>query len=99
MIARRNFLKAGAILFAGLAVKPQSLLAKTDPKEQRKMQKPVVLSTWNFGLKANEIAWSMLQEKSTAIDAIEAGVRVVESDPEERSVGFGGRPDRDGQGT
>ncbi len=99
MIARRNFLKAGALLFAGLTLKPQTLLAKTDPREQRKMQKPVVLSTWSFGLKANEIAWPLLQEKATALDAVEAGVRVVESDAEERSVGYGGRPDRDGHVT
>lgn len=99
MIARRNFLKAGALLFAGFTLKPQTLFAKSDPREQRKMQKPVVLSTWNFGVKANEIAWPMLQEKATALDAVEAGVRVVESDPEERSVGFGGRPDRDGHVT
>jgi N4-(beta-N-acetylglucosaminyl)-L-asparaginase len=30
---------------------------------------------------------------------VEAGVMVVEADPEERSVGYGGRPDRDGRVT
>jgi N4-(beta-N-acetylglucosaminyl)-L-asparaginase len=50
-------------------------------------------------LKANEIAWKKLQEESRAIDAVEAGVRVIESDPTERSVGYGGRPDRDGHVT
>lgn len=57
---------------------------------------PVVISTWKFGLKANRVAWEMLQKGARALDAVEGGVRVVESDPTERSVGLGGRPDRDG---
>ena len=33
------------------------------------------------------------------MDAVEKGVRLVELDPNERSVGYGGRPDRDGRVT
>lgn len=33
------------------------------------------------------------------MDAVEKGVRICEDDPKERSVGFGGRPDRDGKVT
>ncbi len=33
------------------------------------------------------------------MDAVEKGVRLVELDPKERSVGYGGRPDRDGRVT
>lgn len=33
------------------------------------------------------------------MDAVEKGVRLVENDPNERSVGYGGRPDRDGRVT
>ncbi len=58
--------------------------------------KPIVLSTWNFGLKANEVAWSVLSKNGNALDAVENGVKLVEADPSERSVGYGGRPDRDG---
>ena len=57
---------------------------------------PIVLSTWNFGLKANEVAWDVLSKSGKAIDAVENGVKLVEADPNERSVGYGGRPDRDG---
>jgi N4-(beta-N-acetylglucosaminyl)-L-asparaginase len=57
---------------------------------------PIVLSTWNFGLKANEVAWDVLSKNGKAIDAVENGVKLVEADPNERSVGYGGRPDRDG---
>jgi N4-(beta-N-acetylglucosaminyl)-L-asparaginase len=58
--------------------------------------KPIVISTWKFGLKANNAAWEILQKNGRALDAVEAGVKVPEADANERSVGFGGRPDRDG---
>lgn len=60
---------------------------------------PVAISTWKFGLKANEKGFAMLENGSSALDSVEQGVRVVESDPTERSVGKGGRPDRDGRVT
>jgi N4-(beta-N-acetylglucosaminyl)-L-asparaginase len=60
---------------------------------------PVVLSTWDFGLKANEEAWKVLSNGGRALDAVEQGVKLVEADPNERSVGYGGRPDRDGRVT
>src|SRR5690606_9022244 len=61
--------------------------------------KPIVLSTWRFGIQANEAAWTILSKSGRALDAVETGVKIVEADPEERSVGYGGRPDRDGRVT
>lgn len=60
---------------------------------------PVVVSTWDFGMKANEVAWKELSGQSRAIDAVEQGVRVIEADPTNHSVGLGGLPDRDGHVT
>ncbi|WP_116105750.1 N(4)-(beta-N-acetylglucosaminyl)-L-asparaginase [Lewinella sp. IMCC34191] len=57
---------------------------------------PVVISTWRHGLSANEEAWKVLADGGNALDAAEAGVRITESDPEVRTVGLGGFPDRDG---
>ena len=34
--------------------------------------KPIVLSTWNFGLQANEAAWKILSNGGKALDAVEA---------------------------
>ena len=59
---------------------------------------PVVIATWN-NQKANEAAWQILSRNGEALDAVEAGVMVPEADPGDRSVGFGGRPDRDGRVT
>ena len=60
---------------------------------------PVVMSTWDFGKKANGVAWIILKSGGRALDAVELGVRSTESDPSERSVGYGGRPDREGKVT
>lgn len=60
---------------------------------------PVVLSTWNHGLAANEAAWEVIAKNGSALDAVEAGVRITEADLTNRSVGIGGRPDSSGHVT
>src|SRR5690606_13201820 len=60
---------------------------------------PVVVSTWDFGMKANAEAWKVLSAKGRGMDAVEQGVRLVEADPTNQSVGLGGLPDRDGHVT
>ena len=66
----------------------------------RRADGPVVISTWNHGLAANEGAWSVLQNSNgKAIDAVQKGVAVTESDLSNRSVGLGGNPDREGRVT
>jgi N4-(beta-N-acetylglucosaminyl)-L-asparaginase len=95
---RRTFFKLGALgSFLGLTqpVKANQLLESAD----KPIQKPIVLSTWSHGLAANDGAWTVLQNGGSALDAVEKGVRVTESDRTNRSVGIGGRPDRDGHVT
>jgi len=60
---------------------------------------PVVISTWDFGKEANAAAWEILEKGGRALDAVENGVKVPEADPNNQSVGLGGRPDRDGRVT
>ena len=62
-------------------------------------KKPVVVSTWDFGKAANAEAWKILSSKGKAIDAIEAGAKVPEADESNKTVGYGGYPDRDGHVT
>ena len=93
MTTRRKFLQLGTFaslapvykLFAGL--------------KSTKATKPVVVSTWNFGIGANAEAWKILSTGGRSLDAVEAGARVPEGDPKETSVGLGGLPDRDGRVT
>lgn len=100
MNSRRKFLKTTGILSSALLLNPLDLIAKEVPENENTMiNKPIVLSTWDFGLKANEESWKILGKGGRALDAVEKGVRLVENDPNERSVGYGGRPDRDGRVT
>lgn len=99
---RRNFIKTAALASAAVAL--QSFNSNSEEEEEKivvskKGKKPIVLSTWRFGIPANEAAWEVLKNKGTALDAVEAGVKIPEADPKERSVGYGGRPDRDGRVT
>lgn len=55
-----------------------------------------VISTWDHGVTANAAALAALANGGNALDAVEKGVMVVEADPQNRSVGLGGTPDRDG---
>lgn len=100
MQSRRKFIKKSMIASLALAVNPLDLMAKdSSENKSSSMGKPIVLSTWDFGLKANKEAWKILGKGGRALDAVEKGVRLVEEDPNERSVGYGGRPDRDGRVT
>ena len=59
-------------------------------------RKPIALSTWRHGLPANAAALRLLEAGGSALDAVEAGCRIVEADCPDRTVGLGARPDRDG---
>lgn len=96
MANRRDFLKQAALVTAGAALPKVDFDGFT---AEDAGTKPIVLSTWNFGLAANAAAWEILKSNGKALDAVETGVRVTEADPNERSVGYGGRPDRDGNVT
>lgn len=100
MTNRRNFIKTSALASAALLTgNSKTIAGNLASNSADTINKPIVLSTWNFGLKANEAAWEVLKNKGRALDAVEAGVKIPEGDPTERSVGYGGRPDRDGRVT
>ena len=90
---RRDFLRSSAL---GLAV-PSSLMNADTLKTNK--NNPVIISTWNFGLPANDVAMEVLLKGGNAMDVAEAGARHAEADSENSSVGFGGLPDEDGHVT
>lgn len=100
MANRRKFIKTAALGSAAFALSSfKTKIVVVSESSLNKVKKPIVLSTWNFGLQANEAAWEILKNNGRALDAVEAGVKIPEGDPKERSVGYGGRPDRDGRVT
>jgi L-asparaginase/N4-(beta-N-acetylglucosaminyl)-L-asparaginase len=66
------------------------------PSSASSVRSPVVVSTWSHGVPANEAAWAVLDDGGPALDAAVRGVAVPEADPEVRTVGRGGYPDRSG---
>jgi len=95
---RRTFLKT--TLLGGLATAATGCLhqesshknaASADEKDF-----PMVIATWGPNVKATAAAWEVLSKNGRALDAVEAGARIPEADPNDTSVGYGGFPDRDG---
>ena len=86
--SRRTFIRTGT---AALGVAALSARAGSPAAGG-----PIVVSTWNFGIQANEAAWKILSNGGRALDAVEAGARIPEADPRITTVGLGGAPDREG---
>ena len=102
MITRKKFILSTALTSAAalIGIKPSFPKGFEVIKNKKKTtRKPVVISTWNHGIAANDAAWKVLSTNGRALDAVERGVRVTEADPKISSVGYGGLPDRDGHVT
>lgn len=91
---RRKFVEVLG-LGAPLLLNGEHLLAKV-PEDKIN---PIVISTWEPNVKANQKAFEVLAANGKALDAVHQGVMVPEADPEDHSVGLGGLPDRDGKVT
>ena len=98
-MSRRKFLKNLGALGAGSVLSPLGLNAESFSIPSPKKSSPLVISTWIHGMEANAGAWEILGAGGDALDAVQKGVAVTESDLTNRSVGLGGRPDRDGHVT
>ena len=97
-INRREFVISGAA--AGLAAAAQ---AQSSGVKRGTDAKPVVISSANGHRYKNggsqtcvERAFSMMTMGSDVLDALIAGVNIVELDPEDTSVGYGGLPNAEG---
>jgi len=87
MTDRRRFLQASALAAGALALPTLQARAASGAR---------VVSTWDFGVGANQVAWKTLATGGSALDAVEAGARWAESDLCNPTVGRCGNPDRDG---
>ncbi|PSR57173.1 glycosylasparaginase [Adhaeribacter arboris] len=74
----------------------RSVFASALPENKFAPLAPIVISTWDFGIPANQAAWKILSQGGRALDAVEAGARIPEADLNNHSVGRAGYPDRDG---
>lgn len=104
--SRRSFLKKLGATAAALGLSPWSLesMLQAQTSSPIRPTRPVsgqakMIATWNHGIECNAAGFLALQQGGGAMDMIEAGARIVESDGTGLSVGIGGLPDRDGHVT
>ena len=89
-LKRREFLKQGALASVAAAVYQDAPINMMPVLEG-----PVVIASAN-GEAAVALALRQIQGGADALDAIISGVNLVEEDPEDTSVGYGGLPNADG---
>jgi N4-(beta-N-acetylglucosaminyl)-L-asparaginase len=94
--ARRVFKMTTRRLFLGTSISAASARALGRNAYANPAPAARVVSTWDFGVAANQAAWAVLKDGGRALDAVEAGARVPEADLKNHSVGRAGYPDRDG---
>lgn len=90
-LSRRDFFKTGLTLGAAGLFFKDSLLAQVQAEK-----KMIVIASSN-GLKATEKAMELLKKGYDPLEAVIAGVNIVEEDPEDTSVGYGGLPNEEGE--
>jgi N4-(beta-N-acetylglucosaminyl)-L-asparaginase len=104
MSSRRKFIHSSVLGSFGLLVAEKAAAtalpakrssAGSSPLASAPVGYPIVISTWDTGLAANKGAWEVLGRNGAALDAVEAGVKVTESEIN-CCVGLGANPDRDG---
>ncbi len=96
MLHRRSILKWGTMGFSSMMIAPKVFSSRRNIFIGKK---PLVISTWDAGINANKAAWKILREKGRALDAVEAGVMITESEKNNCCVGLSAYPDRDGHVT
>lgn len=100
---RRKFVKQASLAALAASVSSCGNNSRPQEKEASKVLKtpeielPLVISTWPH-LKDNSIALDKINSNGL-LDGLVAGINNVENNPEDQSVGLGGRPDRNGDVT
>ena len=108
-ISRRDFIGAGAAAAAGVtlpkiagAMPVITVRERSEPVVGAFAGRPVIVSAANgfdkdsSGKQGIRVAYDMLSRGSDPLEAIVAGVQIVELNPNDQSVGLGGLPNEEG---
>lgn len=100
---RRHFVRSTAVAGLSAAVAPRALFARAPTIMNSKSVKPVVIASANGNRFKNggdmtcvQKAFTLMTQGTDVLDALIAGVNIVELDPLDTSVGYGGLPNADG---
>ena len=97
-LPRRDFLSQGASVVAGLSLASYAHGQSQPASERSPMPSripPKAISSAN-GLPAVTRAYELLTQGADTLEAVIEGVTLVENDPEEVTVGYGGLPNENG---
>mgnify|MGYP000347924405 FL=1 len=97
-LSRRLFIKAAALFGASAAFTPSELFSETagqSMSQRTQGRVPVSIASAN-GLEATRRAVEGMRRGDDTLDAVIAGVNIVENDPDDDTVGYGGLPNEDG---
>lgn len=96
-VDRREFIRFGAAAGAGMALVGRGPKPWTR-RPRRAAGPPLVITSHDnaTGQSAMREAWGILSGGGSALDAVERGANIIEVDPEDTSVGYGGLPNADG---
>jgi N4-(beta-N-acetylglucosaminyl)-L-asparaginase len=101
-VSRRDFVKTGTAASVAVAV-PAAAFGQAPAVLARRATPPVVISSANGHRFRDggprtcvEEAYQRIVKGEDVLDALIAGVNIVELDPEDTSVGYGGLPNADG---
>lgn len=94
-ISRREFIKKTALTSVAATTANVLNIGELSPQPKVKTIKPIAIASGN-GEKALVKAMEIIHQGSDALDAIIAGVNVVEENPNDMSVGYGGLPNEEG---
>ncbi len=92
---RREFLRQASLVGAGTVVAASFPVTTLERVAAQTASEPVVIASGN-GLRSVTKAMEMIRSGSDALDAVIAGVNIVEDDPNDHTVGYGGLPNEDG---
>jgi N4-(beta-N-acetylglucosaminyl)-L-asparaginase len=93
--SRREFIRQASAVGAGALVSGMVPLGAAHEALAAPAPGPVAIASGN-GLAAVTRAMEVLKSGADALDAVIAGVNIVEDDPHDHSVGYGGLPNEDG---
>ncbi len=100
-ITRRHFVRQSTGLSAGaLLLRPEGLLEHGTnlSREGQTTATPFIVTSHSneAGAAGGDAGWEMLAAEGSALDAVERATNIIEEDPEDTSVGYGGLPNEMG---
>lgn len=95
-ISRRRFVNSTLGAGAGMILVPSSSVMRSHSKSIS--NRPLIITSHSneTGKNAMNAGWEILSKGGSAVDAVEKAANVIEVDPEDTTVGYGGLPNENG---